>query len=196
MAEAARRAAREVARAGAGTRSRAIRETAARLRADAPRILEANAADVHDARVAGLDAPHVDRLLLDGPRLEGLAAALDAVAERSDPVGAFDRMWRRPNGLLVGKMRIPLGVILMIYESRPNVTTDAFALCLRAGNAVLLRGGSEARRTNVALGAAIAAGLRAAGLPAEAAQVVPAGDRALVEALLLREAEIDLVIPR
>lgn len=196
IAKDARAASRAVAKASAPVRGRAILAVAARVRADAPRLLDANRADVDGARKAGLAPAMVDRLVLDRPRLEGMASALESVAALPDPVGAVDRMWRRPNGLLVGKMRIPLGVIAIVYESRPNVTTDAFALCLRAGNAVILRGGSEAIHTNQALGDAIGAGLESVGLPRAAAQVVPMTDRGAIEALLRREDEIDLIIPR
>jgi len=196
IAKDARAASRVVAKAPARVRERAIRAASSRVREDAARILAANRADVDAGRTAGLAPALLDRLALDDARLAGLAGALEAVAALPDPVGAIDRMWRRPNGLLVGKMRLPLGVIAIVYEARPNVTTDAFGLCLRAGNAVILRGGSEAIRTNRALGDAIAAGLAAADLPAAAAQVVPVTDRAAVERLLLHEEEIDLVIPR
>ncbi len=169
-----------------GSRDRAVRA----------RILEANRLDLEAARKNGLAPAMVDRLRLDEPRLAKMAAAIDEVAGLPDPVGAIGELRRRPNGLQVGRMRIPLGVILMVYESRPNVTTDAFALCMKAGNAIILRGGSEAIHSNGALGEVIAAGLEAAGLPASAAQVVPVTDRAVVEALLQREDEIDLCIPR
>lgn len=192
----AKRAARVVAKASSSVREQAMRAVADRITADAELILAANRADVDAARTAGLSAPMLDRLTLDAARLAGVAAAVRQVAELPDPVGKIESMARRPNGLLVGRMRIPLGVVLMIYEARPNVTTDAFALCLRSGNAVILRGGSEAARTNRALGNAIAAGLEQAGLPAAAAQVVPDTDRRLLEALLLRDEEIDLAIPR
>jgi glutamate-5-semialdehyde dehydrogenase len=195
IATQARVAARIVARSRSTARERALREVAARLLTAAPRILEANAKDVAAARAGGMAAALVDRLLLDEARLRAMGAALEEVAAQPDPIGAIEALERRPNGLQVGRMRVPLGVILMIYESRPNVTTDAFGLCLRAGNAVILRGGSEAQHTNAALGAAIAAGLEAAGLPAHAAQIVPP-DRAALGDLLAREQEIDLCIPR
>jgi glutamate-5-semialdehyde dehydrogenase len=198
IARDARAAARQIAKAGAAQRERAMRLTAAALRDPqrAARILEANAADVAAGEAAGLAPAMLDRLRLDPRRLEAAAHALEEVAALPDPVGTMERTWRRPNGLVVGRMRIPLGVILIVYEARPNVTTDAFALCLRAGNAVILRGGSEAFRTNTALGEAVAAGLEGAGLPAAAAQIVPSTDRAAIEALLERDEEIDLVIPR
>ena len=196
IARGARAAGHKVAKAPARTREAALLATAARIRERHAAILAENRADVDAGRAAGLAPALLDRLALDERRLAAVAAAVDAVAGLPDPVGRIERMARRPNGLLVGRMRIPLGVVLMIYESRPNVTAEAFAVCLRAGNAVILRGGSEAHRTNLALGEAIAHGLDAAGLPPAAAQVVPATDRAVVEALLARDAEIDLCIPR
>jgi glutamate-5-semialdehyde dehydrogenase len=198
IARDARAASRQVARAGAAQREQALREVALRLRdaADVTRIAGANAADLDAARSAGVSGPLLDRLRLDEARLLACAQGLGEVAALPDPVGRIERGWRRPSGLEVTRVRIPLGVILMIYEARPNVTIDAFALCLRAGNAVILRGGSESFRTNTALGEVIAAGLEAAGLPPAAAQVVPVTDRAAIEALLVHEDEIDLVIPR
>jgi glutamate-5-semialdehyde dehydrogenase len=196
IARSARAAGHKVAKATARAREAALRATAARIRERAAAILAENRLDVDAGRAAGLAPAMLDRLMLDERRLAAVAAAVDAVADLPDPVGRIDGMARRPNGLLVGKMRIPLGVVLMIYESRPNVTAEAFAVCLRAGNAVILRGGSEAHRTNLALGEAIAHGLETAGLPAAAAQVVPSTDRAIVEALLRRNEEIDLCIPR
>src|SRR5262249_30791439 len=193
IARDARVAARALAKAGAGARERGLRAVAAEVRARAAQILEANAADLDAAK---LPAASMDRLRLDTRRLEGLAAAIDAVAAARDPVGAIDKSWRRPNGLVVAKRRIPLGVVLIVYESRPNVTTDAFALCLRSGNACILRGGSEAWNTNRALAVCIAAGLAAAGLPDKAAQLVPTTDRAALGELLVCDDDIDLVIPR
>jgi glutamate-5-semialdehyde dehydrogenase len=196
IARAARAAGRVVGKASAAQRERALLAVADRLVADAPRIIEANAPDVAAARAAGTSPALVDRLILDAPRLAKMAAAIREVAALPDPVGSMEDVVRRPNGLQVGKQRIPLGAILIVYESRPNVTTDAFALCLRAGNAVVLRGGSESARSNQALGQVIAAGLEDAGLPGAACQVVASTERALVEELLKREDEIDLCIPR
>jgi glutamate-5-semialdehyde dehydrogenase len=196
LAKSAQRAARIVSKAPAATRERAMHEAAAMLRARSAEILAENALDVAAARDKGLAPALVDRLVLDDKRLDAMARALTEVAAIPDPLGQMDRTWKRPNGLTVGKMRIPLGVILMIYEARPNVTTDAFALCLRAGNAVILRGGSEAARTNRCLGAIVSAALVEAGLPADAAQVVASTDRAVLGELLQRDQEIDLCIPR
>jgi glutamate-5-semialdehyde dehydrogenase len=193
IAREARAAARALAKVGAGARERGLVAVAAEIRGRAAQILDANAADLDAAQ---LPAAAMDRLRLDPRRLEGVAAAVDAIAGARDPVGAIDRSWRRPNGLVVEKRRIPLGVVLVVYESRPNVTTDAFALCLRSGNACILRGGSEAWNTNRALADCIAAGLGAAGLPATAAQLVPTTDRAALGELLELDDDIDLVIPR
>jgi glutamate-5-semialdehyde dehydrogenase len=196
VARAARQAGRIVGRAPAAQRSAAILAAAERLIADSATIVAENAVDVAAATAAGLSAPLVDRLTLTEARIAALAGAMREIAALPDPLGQIDRLERRPSGILVGKQRIPLGVIAIIYESRPNVTADAFALCLRAGNAVILRGGSEAARSNAAIGTALAAGLEAAGLPGAAAQIIRTTDRAAVELLLQREDEIDLVIPR
>ena len=169
---------------------------AAGLGERAGRILGANRADVDGATRAGLAAPMIERLRLDDKRLAAMAASVEEVAALPDPLGKIVKSGRRPNGLLVEKRRIPLGVILMVYESRPNVTTDAFALCLRAGNAVILRGGSEAFHTNQVLGEVIADGLEGAGLPAAAARLVPTTDRLALAELLKLDDQIDLVIPR
>jgi glutamate-5-semialdehyde dehydrogenase len=194
LSGAARAASRPLARAGAERRTEALRAIAAALRARAPAILAANAEDL--AAAGALDAAMRDRLALDQGRLDKIAAAVDEVAQMADPIGQVVRAWTRPNGLRVERRRIPLGVILMIYEARPNVTADAAALCLRSGNAVILRGGGEALRSNLALGAAIAAGIAQAGLPAAVVQVVDDPARALMGELLLRDADIDLCIPR
>jgi len=196
LARGARAAGRAVARAKGSVREAALRAAAARIRERASAILGENRLDLDAGRAAGLSAAMMDRLALDEKRLGAVADAVEAVAALPDPVGRIEVLERRPNGLTVGRMRIPLGVVMMVYESRPNVTADAFAVCLRAGNAVILRGGSEAHRTNLAIGEALAYGLEVAGLPAAAAQVVPSTDRAIVEGLLARDAEIDLCIPR
>src|SRR5215813_10475218 len=177
IAREARQAARVCAKAGAARREEALHRVAEGLRSRGARILGANRADLDGANRAGMAAPMIERLRLDDKRLAGMAAAIEEVAALPDPVGQVVRSWRRPNGLLVEKRRIPLGVILMVYESRPNVTTDAFALCLRAGNAVILRGGSEAFHTNQALGDVIGDGLEGAGLPPAAARLMPTTDR-------------------
>jgi glutamate-5-semialdehyde dehydrogenase len=196
MAEAARDASRALARADTRVKDAALRAAAEAIRARAPRILEANAEDVADARKAGMAAAFLDRLALDARRLEGVAGAVLEVAALPDPVGEVTSTWRRPNGLLVKKVRIPLGTILFIYESRPNVTVDAAALCLKSGNAVILRSGSDALRSSTALAEAFAEGLAAAKLPAAAVQLVPTRDREATYALLELEDLIDLCIPR
>ena len=194
IARAARAASRPLARAGAAVRTAALRAMAASLRARTDEILAANAEDL--ARASDLDAALRDRLRLDAARVAKIAAAVDEIAAMPDPIGRVVSRATRPNGLVVERRRIPLGVVLIIYESRPNVTADAAALCLRSGNAVVLRGGGEALRSNLALGRAVADGLAAAGLPEAAVQVVADPDRALLGELLRRDEELDLCIPR
>lgn len=196
MARAARAAVRVLAQASTAQKSAAIGAAAAAIRARADNVLAANAADVAAALATGISAALIDRLALDPTRLEGIAAGLDTVAALPDPVGEIIKQWSQPNGLQFARVRVPLGVIGIIYESRPGVTADAAALCLMAGNACLLRGGSEAARTNAVLLEGVAAGLTSAGLPAAAVQMVPAGDRALVGAMLGAHGLIDVIIPR
>ncbi|HEV2532264.1 glutamate-5-semialdehyde dehydrogenase [Phenylobacterium sp.] len=197
MGRAAKAAALALRLADAATRTRAIAAMARAVRAAAPGILAANARDVAAARAAGLAPALVDRLLLDAERLEGVARALETVAEIPDPVGAEIARWSRPNGLDIARVRTPIGVIGIIYESRPNVTADAAALCVRAGNAVILRGGSECLASNLAIHAALAKGLADAGLPQAAVQIVRTADRAAVGAILAGlEGAVDLIIPR
>ncbi len=166
------------------------------MRRERGAILAANEKDLARGRRAGLSAALIDRLALDDKRLDAVEAGVLQVAALPDPVGEVVSSWSRPNGLDVRKVRIPLGVIFVIYESRPNVTADAAALCVKSGNAVLLRGGKEALRSNVAIGAALARGLEQAGLPRAAVQVIASPDRALLLDLLRRDGEIDLAIPR
>ncbi|UQA56310.1 glutamate-5-semialdehyde dehydrogenase [Polyangium aurulentum] len=197
----ARRAARTLAAVGRADKDRALRAIADRLRATAEEgarsaVLQANAADVAAAHEAGLAEALVDRLVLDEKRLGAMAAAVLEVASFDDPVGEVLGMKRRPNGLLIGQVRIPLGVIAMIYESRPNVTVDAAALCLKSGNAALLRGGKEAARSNEALGVLVREAVASAGLPADAVQVVPPLGREETRILVGLTGMIDLVIPR
>jgi glutamate-5-semialdehyde dehydrogenase len=196
MARAARAALPALAAAPTAAKALAIRTAAAAIRARADALLAANAEDVAAAQAGGLSAALIDRLALDAGRVEGIAAGLDTVAGLPDPVGAVFARWQRPNGLQFERVRVPLGVIGIIYESRPGVTADAAALCLMSGNACLLRGGSEAARSNALLLDCVAEGLRAAGLPAAAVQMVPAGDRALVGAMLAAHGLIDVIIPR
>ena len=196
LAAAARDAAALLRRSSAADRSAAITAMAAALRDAAPAILGANERDLHAAREAGTTGARLDRLALTPDRLEAVARGLDAVAAIPDPVGHVldDRI--APSGMRVQRVRVPLGVIFMIFESRPNVTAEAAALCLRAGNAVLLRGGSEARYTNAAIGNALRQALTHGALPPTAVQVITDPRHAIVNELLTRDTEIDLVIPR
>ncbi|HSP79545.1 MAG TPA: glutamate-5-semialdehyde dehydrogenase [Myxococcaceae bacterium] len=196
LAEAARAASRVLAAAPTGQKDEALRAMARHLRAAAPAILAANAEDLAAAREAGKPSAFQDRLMLDEARVALMARAVEAVAGLKDPVGEVTEEWERPNGLHVRKQRLPLGVVLMIYEARPNVTSDAAALCLKSGNAALLRGGSEAARSNAAIATALGAGLTEAGLPAASVQPVPPGERETLLELLKLEGLIDLCIPR
>ncbi|MDB5695881.1 MAG: glutamate-5-semialdehyde dehydrogenase [Sphingomonas bacterium] len=190
----ARGAARVLAGATTPQKASALRSAAAAMRAAAPAILAANARDM--AAATDLTSAMRDRLRLDKDRLEGVAIAIETVASLPDPVGEVIDATERPNGLLLSRVRVPIGVIGIIYESRPNVTADAAALCVMAGNAAILRGGSEAARSNHAIHAAFVEGLTAAGLPADAVQLVPTQDRAAVGAMLAAADMLDLVIPR
>ncbi|WP_437282578.1 glutamate-5-semialdehyde dehydrogenase [Sorangium sp. So ce375] len=201
LCQRARTAARALAPLDRAQKDRALRAIAERLRAEAGEgkrsaVLAANAEDVAAARAAGVSEALVDRLVLDEARLAAIAGAVLEVAAASDPVGQVVGMERRPNGLLVGQVRVPLGVIAMIYESRPNVTVDAAVLCLKSGNAAILRGGKEAARSNAALGALLSDALRSVGLPADAVQMVPSLDREATRILLGLTGMIDLAIPR
>lgn len=196
MTTRARAAARMLASASDAAKADALRKAAAQLRATQDGILAANALDMQEGRAKGLSPAMLDRLLLDGARLAGIADAVEAVAGLSDPVGVIIDETHRPNGLLMQRVRVPVGVVAIIYESRPNVTVDAAALALRSGNAVILRGGSEAAHSNRALHAAFIAGLTEAGLPADAVQFVPVQDREVVGELLRAQGQIDMVIPR
>lgn len=196
MAQAARAAARRIAAAPTAEKSAALRCAAEHLRASMAQTLAANAQDMAAGTANGLSAALLDRLRLDEPRLLAIAAALDAVASLPDPVGQQIDTATVPSGLALQRVRVPLGVIGIIYESRPNVTADAAALALMAGNAVILRGGSEAVHSNRAIHAALSAGLVAAGLPDAAVQLVPTQDRAAVGAMLRATGLIDIIIPR
>jgi glutamate-5-semialdehyde dehydrogenase len=196
LAEAAREASRILGHAPTAAKDAALLAAARALESRADAILAANAADLAAARSAGRPAAFLDRLALDPSRLTGIAGALRAVAALPDPIGEVTDSWRRPNGLRVKRVRIPLGVILMIYEARPNVTIDAAALCVKSGNAVILRPGSDALRSSLALAEAFATGLAEAGLPAASAQVVPTPDREATFELLQLDELIDLAIPR
>ena len=194
-ARAARAAARVVARAESAVKNAALADFAAELLSRRDAILSANADDMRDAQAANLSPPLLERLELTPARLDAAASGAREIAALPDPVGAVDDMRARPSGIQVGRMRIPLGVILIIYESRPNVTADAAALCFKAGNAAILRGGKEAARSNAAVGVAFAAAMKKNNLPPAAAQVAPP-DRELVGTMLADSENIDMVIPR
>ena len=191
----AREAARQLLSAGTEAKNTALREAAKSLRDRMPALLEANAADVASLEGKKPDS-FVDRLKLTEERIEGIATALEQIAELPDPVGRQLAQFDRPNGLKIERVAVPIGVIGMIYESRPNVGADASALCLKSGNAVILRGGSESRNSTREIVAAMRAGLKAAGLPEDAVQTVQTTDREAVAALLKADQFVDLVIPR
>jgi glutamate-5-semialdehyde dehydrogenase len=195
MSQRAREASRLMARAHSEAKNLALREMAALLRQHRTEIQAENSKDVAAAE-AELGAAKIDRLRITDGVLEDMATGLEEVAQLPDPVGTIGKMWTRPNGMKVGKMCIPLGVIGIIYESRPNVTVDAAGLCLKAGNAVILRGGSEAINSNSCLASILQEALRKGGLPAEAVQVVSTTDRQAVTELLKQEENIDVIIPR
>jgi glutamate-5-semialdehyde dehydrogenase len=196
MGQDARAAARIVAALPTDKKAAALKAAAAAMRRRASAILAANAADMARGEANGLTPAMLDRLKLDEQRLEGVAGALEAVAMLPDPVGTVIDRSVRPNGLDLSRVRVPVGVIGIIYESRPNVTADAGALCLMSGNACILRGGSEAIETSRAIHAALTDGLRVAGLPEAAIQLVPITDRAAVGAMLVADGLIDMIVPR
>lgn len=189
-------ASRVLARASAGEKDGALLAMAEGLIREAPFILEENKKDLKDLDTEAVTKAYVDRLTLTPERIASMADGLRQVASLRDPVGEVVRMWRRPNGLLVGKMRIPLGVVGIIYESRPNVTADAAGLCLKSGNSVILRGGSDSLRSNLAIGEVLRSALEKYSLPASAVTVVPVPSREAILELLRQEDYIDLVIPR
>jgi glutamate-5-semialdehyde dehydrogenase len=195
-AEASRAAARRLAATDAATRSAALEAIASALESREASVLAANARDLDAAEAAGLSAAMQDRLRLDAARFAGLVAAVRAVNALPDPLGDVEWNASRPDGLEIGRLRAPLGAIAMIYESRPNVTVDAAVLCLKSGNSCILRGGREAAHSNAALIEAVQAGLRAAGLPADAAVLVPVFERAAIAELLKHDDCLALVIPR
>ena len=196
IAEKALKAARDLAHASTEDKNDVLLKMAQELLAKSDFLIKENAKDLRQAKKSGLSAAMIDRLTLKEATIEAMAQGLREVAALPDPVGKITSMWRRPNGLLVGRMRIPLGVIGIIYESRPNVTVDASALCLKAGNAVILRGGSEAINSNVAVVSILQNVLRKSSIPAGTIQVVPFTDREGVSALLQLDEYIDLIIPR
>ena len=196
MGAKARAAAQILATATPEAKTRALQSAADALLEAQDAILAANASDMEAGREKGLSGAMLDRLMLDEARLQGVAQALREVASQPDPVGAVISEWDRPTGLHIQRVRTPLGVVGVIYESRPNVTADAGALCLKAGNAVILRGGSESFHSSRAIHAALVAGLNAAGLPEDAIQLVQTTDRAAVSDMLRMVAHIDVIVPR
>jgi len=191
----ARAASRALARAGTPDKNRALGDIASQIRSQSESILRANRADVASAREKH-DAAFVDRLTLSPKLIEQMAQGVEEVARLDDPVGRISERVKRPTGIEVARMRVPLGVVAIIYESRPNVTADAAALCLKSGNACILRGGSEALESNQAIAACVRAGLRSAGLPETAVQIVETTDRAAVGELVTMREYVDIVVPR
>ncbi|MGH8737455.1 MAG: glutamate-5-semialdehyde dehydrogenase [Burkholderiales bacterium] len=196
LGQAARTASRELARAATETKNRALLAMAAEIRNGAASLLEANRADAERAQREGRDAAFVDRLTLTRALVEQMAEGIEQVAALPDPIGEISDRVTRPSGIQVGRMRVPLGVIGIIYESRPNVTADAAALCIKAGNSCILRGGSEALHSNLAIAACVRAGLKSAGLPEAAVQVVKIADRAAVGELITLTEYVDIIVPR
>ena len=196
MCQAAKTAARGLATTSSQAKNEALLKSAAALRRESQTLLAANAQDVEAGRGNGLSAAMLDRLTLTEERIEGMAKGLEIIVDLPDPVGETVAMWRRPNGLEIGQVRVPLGVVGIIYESRPNVTADAAGLGLKAGNAVILKGGSEAFRTNGAIVDILTAALGQAGLPPAAIQLVRSTDRKSVGVLLQQDRFVDVIIPR
>lgn len=196
LGRAAREAARAMARAETAAKNRALEAMAAAIEREQARLIAENAKDVEAARAKGLEPALIDRLTLTAKSIAAMADGLRQIAQLPDPVGEIIDLRYRPSGIQVGRMRVPLGVIGIIYEARPNVTADAAGLCLKAGNAAILRGGSEAIRSNQAIAALVHEGLEAAGLPRTAVQVVEVTDRAAVGELLTMQAYVDVIVPR
>ncbi|HEY8857622.1 MAG TPA: glutamate-5-semialdehyde dehydrogenase [Rugosibacter sp.] len=196
IGQAARDASHAVARASTSAKNTALLTIASTIRAQRTKLLVANAADLAAAKAEGLDAAMMDRLTLSEKDIEAMAHGLEQVAALPDPVGEITELRRRPSGIQVGKMRVPLGVVGIIYEARPNVTADAAALCLKSGNAAILRGGKEAIRSNQAIAACVKQGLVAAGLPETAIQVIDTTDRAAVGYLITMPEFVDVIVPR
>ncbi len=192
----ARAASRLVGRAETRVKDAALLAMAAALEVEQERLLAANGQDMEAGRASGLDAALLDRLEITPQRVKAMAQGLREIAAQPDPVGEISDLKYRPSGIQVGRMRVPLGVIGIIYESRPNVTADAAALCLKSGNAAILRGGSEAFHSNQAINACIQQGLASAGLPADAIQVIDTPDRAAVGALIRMAEYVDVIVPR
>ena len=196
IAQSARQASLAMARLSTGIKNEMLIKMAVALENAAPCLIAENKKDLEAGAQKGLSAAMLDRLMLDESRIRGIAAALREIALLPDPVGEVTKMWKRPNDLMVGKMRIPLGTIGIIYESRPNVTADAAALCLKAGNAVVLRGGSEAINSNLAIAGILQGVLREMNIPEAALSLIPFTEREGVLAMLKQEESIDLIIPR
>ena len=196
VGQAARAASRIMSQADTATKNRALLAIADAILRDSAQLIAANATDVADAKANGLDDASVDRLTMTEKSVRGMAEGLLQIAQLPDLIGAISDLSYRPSGIQVGKMRVPLGVIGIIYESRPNVTADAAGLCLKSGNAAILRGGSEAIHSNQAIAACVHAGLRAAGLPETAVQVVATTDRAAVGELITMKEYVDVIVPR
>ncbi len=196
MAKKAKDAARKVSVISTDLKNKVLLSTARKLEGAKSKLQQENRKDLERGKEKGLSSAFLDRLELSDKVIESMVQGLEEVAALPDPVGEVTKMWKRPNGLLVGRVRIPLGVIGMIYESRPNVTIDAAALCLKAGNAVILKGGSDAIHSNLALASILQEALKENGVPSDAVQVVPTTERSAVTELLSREEEIDLIIPR
>ena len=196
VGQAARAASRQIAAASTAAKNTALLEMAKQIREQKEVLLAANAADLAQARANGLEDAMIDRLTLSAKGIESMAQGLEQVAALPDPVGEITDVKRRPSGIQVGKMRVPLGVIGIIYEARPNVTADAAALCLKSGNAAILRGGKEALHANQAIAACVRAGLKAASLPETAVQVIETTDRAAVGHLITLPQYVDVIVPR
>ncbi len=192
----ARAASRLMAKASTAMKNRALLAMAAAIRRDVDKLLTANQADLEAARIAGLEPAMLDRLTLSATGVESMAQGLQQIASLPDPIGEITGMSYRPTGIQVGKMRVPLGVVGIIYEARPNVTADAAGLCLKSGNASILRGGSEALNCNLAIAQCVHEGLRAAGLPETAVQVIEITDRAVVGELVTMKDYVDVIVPR
>ncbi len=196
LGQQARKAARQMANANSDAKNQALRHIADNIRNQAPAILEANRRDLAAATANGLAPAMIDRLTMTEKSIQQMATGIDQITELADPIGEIQELRRRPSGIQVGRMRVPLGVVGIIYEARPNVTADAAALCLKTGNAAILRGGSEAIHSNRAIAGLIAKGLAAAGLPAAAIQIVETTDRAAVGHLITMREYIDVIVPR
>lgn len=196
MGQQAQAASRVLAKAGTNAKNQALLSIADSIEAMSDRLIRENARDLDAGKKAGLDESLLDRLALDPDRINGMAEGLRQIAALPDPVGEITDLNYRPSGIQVGKMRVPLGVIGIIYESRPNVTADAAGLCLKSGNAAILRGGSEAQHSNKAIASAIHAGLESAGLPVRAVQVIETTDRAAVGELITMQEYVDVIVPR